>query len=98
LEEALGICPSIMFSSFKPQRLEGESVYQYKWRRKLMNDRIKNRGVIIFDSASKNRLSKETKGRTFRKQDYSQEDLQNAHLTAVLKLKGIDPKTFKEVK
>ena len=49
IEEALGICPSRLSDSIKPERLEGESVYEYKWRRKVVERKTnpKYRKVMV---------------------------------------------------
>lgn len=93
--EFLGICPLYMFNSDKPERQEGESQYQYKWRRKIMNDKTRHRGVYVFVSRHPKGMRK-GKGRTFRKSDYTHDQLAGANISASLRLRGIDPNKLME--
>lgn len=88
IEEALGICPSGLSDSIRPERLEGESVYEYKWRRKVVGRKTnpKYRKVMFFQAINE----KSEKGSTFEKSKYSSDDLMSADMNARMRLMGVD--------
>ena len=88
IEEALGICPSGLSDSIRPERLEGESVYEYKWRRKVVERKTnpKYRKVMFFQAINE----KSEKGSTFEKSKYSSDDLMSADMNARMRLMGVD--------
>lgn len=88
IEEALGICPSGLLDSIRPERLEGESVYEYKWRRKVVERKTnpKYRKVMFFQAINE----KSEKGSTFEKSKFSRDDLMSADMNARMRLMGVD--------
>jgi hypothetical protein len=98
VEETLGICPSTLVESDRPERQEWETWYQYQWRRKLMKSKTNKRGVFTFVAGHNRDKDRGIKGKTFNKSNYSTEQLMNMEMVVRLRLKGIDPSEFtKEV-